>query len=68
MRPEIKSHQRVHHLAADEVTVHVLLLINRFQFALEKTEDGVNQAFAVDLRPLDHILRGKRIEIDRSIV
>ena len=68
MRAEIACHQRVHHLAADEVSVHVLLLINRFQFALEKAEDGVDQAFAVDLRPLDHILRGKRIEIECGVV
>ena len=65
---EIACHQCVHHLATDEITIHVLLLINRFQFALEKTEYGVNQAFAVDLRPLNHILRRKRIEIDCSIV
>src|SRR5699024_6998245 len=68
MRAEIAGHQRVHHLATDEITVHVLLLINRFQFALEKTEYRVNQALAVDLRPLNHILRRKRIEIDRGIV
>ena len=68
MRSKIPGKQAIHHRAADKVAIHILLFINRFQFALEQTENRVQQTFAVYLRPLCHILRWKSIEIDSCIV
>ena len=52
---------------ADVIAIHVLLLIDCLQLALEEAEDGIEEAFAVDFRPLAHVL-GREDVVVRSEV
>ena len=67
MGGEITLLQPLDRHTADVIGIHVFLLIDRLQFALEHAENGVNQPFAVQLRPLRHVLRGEGIIIDRTV-
>ena len=50
------------------VVLHVLLLIDRLQFILEKAEHGIDKAFTVKLSPLLHVFGREDIEIGSIII
>ena len=67
MRGKVAFFQPFNGNAAHIVAIHVLFLVDRLQFILEKAENRVNQSLAINLRPLLHVLRGEGIEVNGII-
>ena len=68
MRIKISFGQLLDRRMADGVVITPPLLVDRLHLALEHPEDGIQEAFAVELRPMRQVLRRERIEIEGIII